>query len=79
VHILLSHQSCPLIIINNRFVKLYEQIGEKTTNAIWQYVQDVKSGAFPVEGEHTYPMSAVELDKFKEVVEERKGREAADI
>jgi hypothetical protein len=32
-----------------------------------------------VEGEHTYPINAVELEKFKEVVEERKGREAADI
>jgi len=62
-----------------KFVKLFEQIGEKTTDAIRQYVQQVKSGEFPVEGEHTYPINAVELEKFKEVVEERKGREAADI
>ena len=32
-----------------------------------------------MEGEHTYPISAQELDRFKEVMEERKGREAADI
>jgi hypothetical protein len=42
-------------------------------------VREVKSGEFPVEGEHTYPITAEELEKFKEVVEERKGREAADI
>jgi hypothetical protein len=60
-------------------VKLYESIGEKSTAAIRRYVQEVKSGAFPVEGEHTYPISDVELEKFIELVEERKGREAADI
>lgn len=60
-------------------MKLYESIGEKTTNAIRRYVKEVKNGEFPVEGEHTYPISAEELEKFKEVVEERKGREAADI
>jgi 3-methyl-2-oxobutanoate hydroxymethyltransferase len=60
-------------------VKLYESIGERTTSAIRQYVEEVKSGAFPVEGEHTYPISPQELEKFKVVVEERKGREAADI
>lgn len=60
-------------------MKLYESIGEKSTNAIRQYVKEVKSGVFPVEGQHTYPIGADELEKFKEVVEERKGREAADI
>jgi len=58
---------------------LYEKIGERSTEAIRRYVQEVKSGEFPVEGEHTYPISPLELVKFKEVVEERKGREAADI
>jgi 3-methyl-2-oxobutanoate hydroxymethyltransferase len=62
-----------------RFVKLYESIGQRSTEAIRQYIKDVKSGEFPVEGEHTYPISAPELEKFKVVVEERKGREAADI
>jgi len=32
-----------------------------------------------VEGIHTYPITPEELHKFKQVVEERKGREAADI
>ena len=70
----------PLLwLINTRFVKIYESIGERATAAIRQYVEDVKSGAFPVEGIHTYPINKDELDKFKQVVEERKGREAADI
>jgi 3-methyl-2-oxobutanoate hydroxymethyltransferase len=59
-------------------VKVYESIGERSTDAIRRYVQEVKSGEFPVEGEHTYPISPPELEKFKELVEERKGREAAD-
>jgi len=62
-----------------KFVKLYESVGEKSTEAIRRYVNEVKNGEFPVEGEHTYPISAQELDRFKEVMEERKGREAADI
>jgi 3-methyl-2-oxobutanoate hydroxymethyltransferase len=60
-------------------VKLYETIGEKSTEAIRRYIQDVKNGEFPVEGEHTYPISPQELEKFKKVVEEREGRETADI
>ena len=60
-------------------MKVYESIGERSTAAIRQYVEEVKNGSFPVEGEHTYPMKADELEKFKNVVEERRGREAADI
>jgi 3-methyl-2-oxobutanoate hydroxymethyltransferase len=60
-------------------VKLYETIGEKSTEAIRRYIQDVKNGGFPVEGEHTYPISPQELEKFEKVVEEREGREVADI
>ena len=60
-------------------MKLYESMGQKATAAIRRYVEDVKSGAFPVEGEHTYPISEEELKKFREVVEERRGREAVDI
>jgi 3-methyl-2-oxobutanoate hydroxymethyltransferase len=58
---------------------VYESIGERATNAIRQYVEEVKNGQFPVDGEHTYPMKDDELQKFKNVVEERRGREAADI
>jgi len=32
-----------------------------------------------VEGEHTYPIKQEELEKFRELVEERRAREAADI
>ena len=54
-------------------------MGAKSTEAIRQYVMEVKNGEFPVEGEHTYPINEQELVKFKQVVEERNGREAADI
>lgn len=64
---------------NGRFVKLYETIGQRSTDAIRQYVQEVKNGGFPVEGEHTYPIKQEELDKFKELVEERRAQEAADL
>ena len=60
-------------------MKLYEKIGERSTEAIRHYVQEVKSGEFPVEGEHTYPISREELEKFKEVVEKRKGRDSVEI
>jgi 3-methyl-2-oxobutanoate hydroxymethyltransferase len=62
-----------------RFVKLYETIGQRSTDAIRQYVEEVKNGKFPAEGIHTYPMKQEELEKFKELVEERRAREAADI
>ena len=63
-----------------RFVKLYESIGEKATAAIRRYVQEVKSGSFPVEGEHTYPISSQELEKFWDMLRKRKGgRYEADI
>jgi len=32
-----------------------------------------------VEGEHTYPIKQEELEKFLELVEERRARETADI
>jgi 3-methyl-2-oxobutanoate hydroxymethyltransferase len=64
---------------NIRFVKLYESIGQRSTDAIRQYVEEVKNGKFPAEGVHTYPMKLEELEKFKEMVEERRAREAADI
>jgi 3-methyl-2-oxobutanoate hydroxymethyltransferase len=73
---LLTHE---IKLMGCRFVKLYESIGQRSTNAIRQYVEEVKNGEFPVEGEHTYPIKQDELDRFKEMVDERRGREAADI
>jgi hypothetical protein len=60
-------------------VKLYEKIGERSTEAIKRYVQEVKSSEFPVDGQHTYPISREELEKFEEVVKKRKERQAPDI
>lgn len=68
----------PVVLTDERFVKLYESIGHKATAAIRRYVDEVRTGEFPVEGEHTYPISPQELDKFKRHLVEKKGSEAAD-
>ena len=52
-----------------KFVKKYENLGEKTINAFKQYVQDARSGAFPQE-EHAYKMVEGEFPKLKKLLEE---------
>jgi 3-methyl-2-oxobutanoate hydroxymethyltransferase len=47
-----------------KFVKKYENLGEKTVNAFRQYVQEARSGEFPKE-EHAYKMVEGELPKLK--------------
>ena len=47
-----------------KFVKKYENIGEKCIKAFENYVSDVKELAFPAE-EHTYKMVEGELDKLQ--------------
>ena len=51
-----------------KFVKKYENLGEKTVNAFKQYVDDARQGAFPAE-EHAYKMVAGELDKLKKLID----------
>ena len=47
-----------------KFVKKYENLGEKTIKAFTEYVQDTKNKRFP-EDKHTYKMVEGELEKLK--------------
>lgn len=51
-----------------KFVKKYENLGEKTIEAFKQYAQDAKSGQFPQE-KHAYKMVDGELPKLKQMLE----------
>ena len=46
-----------------KFVKKYENLGQKTVEAFRQYAQDTRKGDFPRE-EHAYKMVAGELEKL---------------
>jgi 3-methyl-2-oxobutanoate hydroxymethyltransferase len=52
-----------------KFVKKYENLGEKTVNAFKQYAEDARNGQFPKE-EHAYTMVAGELSKLKQLLGE---------
>ena len=47
-----------------KFVKKYENLGEKTIKAFTEYVSDTKNKRFP-EDKHTYKMVEGELEKLK--------------
>ena len=50
-----------------KFVKKYENLGQKTIDAFSQYAQDAREGIFPKE-EHAYKMVDGELPKLKELL-----------
>jgi 3-methyl-2-oxobutanoate hydroxymethyltransferase len=50
-----------------KFVKKYAAIAEVITNAMKNYVKEVKAGAFPAD-EHCYHMLKGEEEKFKELI-----------
>jgi 3-methyl-2-oxobutanoate hydroxymethyltransferase len=50
-----------------KFVKKYENLGQKTIDAFSEYVKEVRGGQFPKE-EHTYKMVAGELPKLEELL-----------
>lgn len=50
-----------------KFVKKYENLGEKTVNAFKQYAADARNGSFPAE-EHAYKMVDGELAKLEELL-----------
>ena len=54
-----------------RFVKRYADLGEVITDALAQFADDVRTGAFPEE-QHTYAMPEEELKAFS-------GRDEADV
>lgn len=51
-----------------KFVKKYENLGEKTINAFKQYAEDARNGEFPQE-KHAYKMVEGELPKLRELLE----------
>jgi 3-methyl-2-oxobutanoate hydroxymethyltransferase len=51
-----------------KFVKKYENLGEKTVSAFEQYVGDARNGLFPKE-EHAYKMVEGELSKLKDLLD----------
>lgn len=56
-----------------RFVKQYADGASLFTDAIIQYVHDVKNRAYPSE-EHTYPIKPEEWAEFEQLIEERYSR-----
>ncbi|MFO7714143.1 3-methyl-2-oxobutanoate hydroxymethyltransferase [Desulfosarcina sp.] len=50
-----------------KFVKKYENLGEKTVNAFRQYAQEARSGQFPG-AEHAYKMVEGELPKLQKLL-----------
>ena len=50
-----------------KFVKKYANVAEVVTNALAEYVKEVKSGGFPAD-EHCYHMLKGEDEKFKELI-----------
>ncbi len=50
-----------------RFVKRYADIAQEIGDAVAQYAEDVRTGAFPEE-QHTYAIPADELDRFEAAV-----------
>jgi len=52
-----------------KFVKKYANVAEVVTNAMKEYVKDVKAGAFPTD-EHCYHMLKGEDEKFKDLIKE---------
>jgi len=53
-----------------RFVKRYAEIGREIGVALGDYVEDVRSGAFPEE-QHTYAIADDELARFESALAER--------
>lgn len=51
-----------------KFVKKYAEIGKELERAFTEYVLDVRSGQFPVDGIHTYKISEEERKKIEELM-----------
>lgn len=52
-----------------KFVKRYANVAEVVTNALKEYVKDVRAGAFPTD-EHCYHMIKGEEEKFSKLIRE---------
>ncbi len=52
-----------------KFVKKYANVAEVLTNSFKEYAQEVRSGTFPLDGEHTYKMKDEEVKEFLVMLE----------
>jgi 3-methyl-2-oxobutanoate hydroxymethyltransferase len=52
-----------------KFVKKYANVAEVITNAMREYIEDVRTGAFPAD-EHCYHMIRGEEEKFEKLIKE---------
>lgn len=52
-----------------KFVKKYANVAETITNAMKEYIQDLKAGTFPAD-EHSYHMIKGEEEKFQDLIKE---------
>jgi len=53
-----------------KFVKKYENLGDKTVKAFTEYAEDVRNSRFPAD-EHTYKMVEGELPKLKDLLSKK--------
>lgn len=51
-----------------KFVKKYAEIGKELERAFAEYCQEVRSGKFPIDGEHTYKISPEEEEKIAKLL-----------
>ena len=51
-----------------KFVKKYCNVAEMITNAMTEYVSEVKEGTFPIEAEHCYKMVEGEWENFQDLM-----------
>ncbi|MFH1942092.1 MAG: 3-methyl-2-oxobutanoate hydroxymethyltransferase [bacterium] len=52
-----------------KFVKKYANVAEVVTNALMEYIKDVKAGAFPTD-EYCYHMKKGEVEKFNDMIKQ---------
>ena len=51
-----------------KFAKIYANVGEVILNGLYQYIEEVKQGAFP-EPKHSFVISEAEFRQFEELIE----------
>jgi len=54
-----------------KFVKKYAEVGNILVEAFKEYTEEVRSGSFPVDGEHTYKMKDEEIEAFQKKLKDR--------
>ncbi|GAA5989379.1 hypothetical protein JCM11641_004205 [Rhodosporidiobolus odoratus] len=58
-----------------RFLRKFGDVGERARAAVREYVEAVRTGQFPEEGTHTYPMSEEAWKSFREWADQEERRD----